>query len=339
MRRRLSAVACLGLLAFLAAPATAPGAEKGVVPDLTWGISPGDQDRSATAIRDLGARWVRLNANWSDAEPQRGTYDTNWFIHYDRAVALARAAGARIVMMSYRSPSWASGSSNPETPPKDPLDFARFMGYLATRYAGKVEAFEVWNEENISRFWSTGPDPAAYTRLLQLTYLAVKLANPTAKVVFGGLSTNDYAFVEGAYRAGALGFFDAMALHPYSCSASPETVTVGTGGRMTRSSFPAYREVRASMLANHDDKPIWFTEVGWSTTTKACGVSEAVQANYLTRAFRFIKQDPYVQMMLWYNLRNNYWDHDADTTEARYGLMRSNYSKKPSYNAFKSYLP
>jgi polysaccharide biosynthesis protein PslG len=339
LRRRLSAVACVGLLASLAVPPATHAAAKGVVPDLTWGVSPAEQDRSADAVRDLRATWVRLNANWSDAEPRRGTYDTNWFIHYDRAIDLARDSGAQIILMSYRSPSWASGSSNPETPPRDPMDFARFMGYLAARYAGKVDAFEVWNEENIPRFWSTGPDPAAYTRLLQLSYLAIKQANPTAKVVFGGLSTNDYAFVEGAYSAGAQGFFDVMALHPYPCSNSPETIVRTQGGRMTRSSFPAYREVRASMLAELDDKPIWFTEVGWSTTTKACGVSEWVQAGYLTRAFRFIRQDPYVQMMLWYNLRNNYWDHDADTTEARYGLMRTDYSRKRSYKAFKSYLP
>jgi hypothetical protein len=312
--------------------------EKGVVPDLTWGVSPTEQDKTAAAVKDLGAKWVRLNANWSDAEPRRGVYDTNWFIHYDRAVYLARAAGARIVMMSHRSPSWASGSSNPDTPPRDPTDFARFMAYLASRYAGQVDAFEVWNEENISRFWSTGPDPAAYTRLLQVTYLMIKQTNSAAKVVFGGLSTSDYAFVEGAYRAGARGFFDVMAVHPYPCSTNPEKITY-EGGRIARDSFPAYREVRASMLANNDRKPIWLTEIGWSTTTNACGVDETVQADYLTRAFRYVKQNPYVQVMLWYNARNNYWDHDADTTEARYGLMRTDYSKKPSYYAFKSYLP
>jgi hypothetical protein len=314
-------------------------AEKGVVPDLTWGISPGDQDRSASALADLGARWVRLNANWADAEPRRGIYDSGWLGHYDRAIEVARAAGSRIVLMSYQSPSWASRSRNRETPPRHPQDFARFMGFLAARYARKVEAYEVWNEENISRFWSTGPSAAAYTRLLQFTYLAIKQVDPEAKVVFGGLSTNDYEFLERAYDAGAEGFFDVMSVHPFSCGASPETITREDDGRMTRSSFPAYQEVRSSMLARGDDKPIWMTEIGWSTTTRECGVSQATQADYVTRAFQFIEQDPYVQMMLWYNLRNNYWDHDADTTEARYGLMRTDFSPKPSYNAFKSYAP
>jgi polysaccharide biosynthesis protein PslG len=335
-------LAGLGLAVLLLAAlraVSASAAEKGVVPDLTWGVSPGEQDETAAAVQDLGAKWVRLNANWADAEPKRGVYDTNWFIHYDRAVDLARAAGARIVMLSYQSPSWASRSRDPETPPRHPIYFARFMGYLAARYAGKVDAFEVWNEENIDRFWSTGPNPTAYTRLLQPTYLAIKQANPAAKVVFGGLSTNDYEFVERAYNAGAAGYFDVMALHPYPCANSPEAISRDGWGRMLPSSFPAYREVRATMLARGDDKPIWFTEVGWSTTRQECGVSETTQADYLTRAFRLVEQDPYVQMMLWYNARNNYWDHDADTTEARYGLMRTDYSRKPSYYAFRSYLP
>src|SRR5262245_37089697 len=106
-----------------AIPADAQALGKGGVSDLTSGISPAEQDQSAAAINALGATRVRLNANWSDAEPRPGVYDTDWFIHYDRAVDLARAAGARIVMMSYRSPSWASGSSNPDTPPRDPADF------------------------------------------------------------------------------------------------------------------------------------------------------------------------------------------------------------------------
>lgn len=290
-------------------------------------------------MQDLGVRWVRLNANWADAEPTRGTYDSGWLGHYDRAVELARAAGARIVMMSYQSPAWASRSRNRETPPRHPQDFARFMGFLATRYAGKVEAYEVWNEENILRFWSTGPNAAAYTRLLQPAYLAIKQADPEAKVVFGGLSTNDYAFLERAYDAGAKGYFDVVSVHPFPCGSSPETIAREGDGRMTRSSFPAYREVHASMLERGDDKPIWMTEIGWSTTSRECGVSEATQADYLTRAYRFIEQDPYVQMMLWYNLRNNYWDHDADTTEARYGLMWTSYWPKPSYYAFRAYSP
>jgi hypothetical protein len=90
------------------------------------------------------------------------------------------------------------------------------------------------------------------------------------------------------------------------------------------------------MLARGDDKPIWFTEFGWSTSTKECGVSEATQADYLTKAYQLAAQDSYVQVAIWYNFRNNYWDHDADEIESRYGLLRTDFSTKPSYHAFKA---
>jgi hypothetical protein len=324
--------------AAVALPSTAQAAQPGVVPDLTWATSSADQDRTAGALRDVGARWVRLNANWADAEPSKGRYSSWWLAHYDRAVALARSAGARIVMLSYQSPSWASGSSNRETPPRDPADFARFMGFLANRYAGQVEAYEVWNEENIDRFWSTGPSAAQYTQLLKASYNAIKAADAGAKVVFGGTSLSDYDFIEAAYAAGAKGHFDVMSVHPYSCHA-PNVVHRHGNGRIAKDSFAAYREVRALMAARDDAKPIWFTEFGWSTTSQSCGVSESQQADYLVEALRFIEQDPYVEVALWYNFRNNYWNHDEDHIEARYGLMRTDFSPKPAYHALKSYRP
>ena len=332
------ATACVLAATFaLAHPIDAHAAERGVVPDLTWATSTSDQDRTAAALKDVGASWVRLNANWADAEPTKGQYDSWWLAHYDRAIDLARASGARIVLMSYQSPAWASGSTNRETPPKNPADFAHYMGFLASRYKGKVEAYEVWNEENIPRFWSTGPDPAAYVALLKPAYVAIKQADTAAKVVFGGLSLNDYAFVEGAYASGAKGYFDIMSVHPYTCGRPPEAISREPDNRMTSWSFTAYREVRNSMLARGDDKPIWFTEFGWSTTTQSCGVSEATQADDLIHSYRLIEEDPYVQVALWYNFRNNYWNRDEDTIEARYGLMRTDFSPKPAYNALKYY--
>jgi hypothetical protein len=327
------------LLIALVFPVGAKAADKGLAVDLTWGISNADQDRTAVALSDVGAKWVRITANWADAEPTKGQYNDWWLNHYDRAITLAHNAGAKVIVMSYQSPSWASGSSVKETAPKNPADYANYMHFLATRYAGKVDAYEVWNEENIDRFWSTGPNAAEYVSLLKPAYSAIKSADPNAKVVFGGLSTNDYRYLESAYAAGAKGYFDVMAVHPYTCSTSPDVIKRDGSGRITKDSYLGYREVRASMASAGDAKPIWFTEFGWSTTTGSCGVSEATQASYLTKAYQLAEQDSYVQVACWYNFRNNYWNHDADELEARYGLMRTDFSTKPAYQAFKSYVP
>ena len=328
-----AAVALLGLLFPLAASA----AEPGLSPDLTWGTSNADQDATGTVLRDSGSRWVRLNVEWNGTETSPGNYDSWNLAHYDRAVNVARASGQKILMLVSTSPSWASGSSEKQAPPADPATYANFLKFLANRWGGRIDAWEIWNEPNYSRFWPGGANPAAYTALLKASYVALKQVAPDARVVYGGPSLNDYKFIEATYAAGAKGYFDVMSVHPYSCAKSPETVSRDSSGRITANSFTGYREVRASMLARGDDKPIWFTEFGWSTTTQECGVSEATQADYLKRAYKLIEQDSYVQMALWYNLRNNYWSNNSDDVEARYGLLRTDYSHKPSYDAFRAY--
>ena len=324
----------VAVVASLFAASTVQAAEPGLSPDLSWGTSSADQDRTAAAVKDAGSRWVRLNVEWNATETSNNTYDSWMLSHYDRAISVSRAAGQKVLMLVSQAPTWASGSSNKQSPPQNPADYADFVKFLAARWAGKVEAWEVWNEPNIDRFWPTGPNAAKYTELLKAAYPAIKSADANAKVVFAGPSTNDYHFIEDAYAAGAKGYFDVMSTHPYSCN-SPES-SYQTNGRISQFSYLGYREIRKSMLARGDDKPIWFTEFGWSTTTQQCGVSEATQADYLTKAFKLAAQDPYVQVAFWYNFRNNYWMHDADDVESRYGLLRSDFSHKPSYDAFKA---
>jgi hypothetical protein len=336
---RLCAALTATVVSALCLPALASGAQKAVETDLAWGIPSSDFGPTGQAISDIGAGWVRIEFRWNEAEPTQGSYDSNMIARYDRAVDTARAAGAKVLVFVNGSPKWASGSRIPMTKPQNPADYANFMRFVATRYAGRVSAWEVWNEENTTRFWSSGPSASEYVSLLKAAYPAVKAGDPGALVVFGGTSLNDYPFIEGAYAAGAKGYFDVMAVHPYPGANPPEAVW-GSNGRIAPSAFTGFREVRNSMLARGDDKPIWLTEFGWSTTTTSgAGVSLSQQADYLTRAFRLLESYPYVTIAYWYNLRNNFWDNDADSWETQLGLMRTDFTHKPSYNAFKSYQP
>ena len=72
--------------------------------------------------------------------------------------------------------------------------WARFVFQTATRYRGKVQAWEIWNEPDFTPtagtgwfgFWSGTVDQ--YARLLKVAYLAVKAADPNATVVSGGMA-------------------------------------------------------------------------------------------------------------------------------------------------------
>ena len=348
--RRLGFVVLLALttLALAVAAVHAPpasAAENGVVPDLTWGTSSADQDRTAAAISDLGAQWVQLNIDWGAAEPTQGTYDQATFDTLDRAVALARQAGAKVELVVEGTPSWdAAYPVDPScvgcvAPPKDPDLYAKFLSDVVTRYKGQVAAYEIRKEENIYRFWytATGPNASEYVPFLKAGHDAVKNIDPTALVVFGGLALNDYNYLEAAYAAAPdLGkYFDVLATHPYTPD-PPETIRYDSNGRIAMDSFPGYRELRATMMAHGDGNPIWLTEFGWSTNgPDPHKVTEAQQADYLTRAYAFLAQDPYVQVALWYNLRNNWWESDAGNWGAQLGLMRTDFCPKPAYAAFR----
>ena len=323
----------------LAMPASAGAVERGLDVDFTWGIPDADFAPTKAAIDDLGAKWVRLTMHWHNAEPSDNSYSSQTLSEWDDAVAAAEATGSKIIGVVGRSPKWASGSNDQYMPPQDPADYADFMTFIANRYEGRVQAWEIWNEQNSTRFWPSGPDAAEYTRLLKAAYPAVKAADPNALVLFGGLSYSDYFYVSQAYKAGAKGYFDVMVTHPYSDWKSPEYID-WAGGLPWIKSFLAYREVRNRMLANGDDKPIWFTEFGWSTcTTNIKCVSEAKQAEYLTSAFCLMEQDPYVEVAITYNLRNNHWNDDADSWETQLGLMTTGFDPKPAYSAYKNYDP
>jgi hypothetical protein len=293
-------------------------------------------------VKALGAHWVRVFAPWPDLEPSPGVHSAFWFPRFERVFATL-PKGTKVIVDFVDAPSWESGSAAPNAPPANPGDYAAALHYVAQRWSGHVAAYEIWNEEDASAWWAGAPDPDAYTRLLQAAYPAVKSADPAAKVVLGGLTGNDYNFLEGVYQGGGKGYFDAVGVHTdTACDVnSPYFVLRDTDERLDADSFLGYREVHATELANGDSKPIWMTEMSWRTTAAECsegvfsgmkpeGVSEARQASYLSDAYHCLAQNHYVQLGLWFPII------DEPTVDS--GLLRTNASRKPAYLAMRSYI-
>jgi hypothetical protein len=293
-------------------------------------------------VRALGTHWVRIFVSWRSLQPNPGPIAPSALAAYEQ-IFNELAPGTKVILDVFGTPKWETGSSDEHAPPANPHDYAIFVASLAQRFGGHVSAYEIWNEEDESRWWSGGPDPTAYARLLTATYPAVKAANPRATVVLGGLTGNDYNFLENVYQAGGKGSFDAVGVHTdTACNVlSPYSFLRGVDGRLIPDSFLAYREVHATMLANGDNKPIWMTELSWRTTGATCnegawagqkpeGVSEEQQASFLRQAYHCLAQAPYVQVALWFPIQ----DEGALVS----GLIRSDGSHKPSFTAMRNYL-
>jgi beta-xylosidase len=301
----------------------------------------------------LGVGWVRFDVQWQNIQPKDASH-YDWGA-YDRVAKAAGAHHLKMLGVLAYTPAWArpGGCESAQCAPNDPAQFAQFAAHTAAHYQPMgLQAWEIWNEPNTSTFWLPNPAADAYTRLLQATYSAVKLANPQAIVVSGGLSpqtTDDHNvseldFLQGMYNAGIKGFFDALGAHPYTYPLVPSHSTQQAWSRLSQTGA----NLRNIMIANGDGvKRIWITEFGAPTggsgaaatmenysTVSSGHVTEELQAFEATRSVELYKTYDWVGPLMWYSFK----DASTNQTDAAntFGLLRADGSQKPAYTAFKN---
>ena len=310
----------IGLLAALALPASAPAAEIGL--NVAGGAAAGPSD--VDAVSDTGARWARhfLFFDDIDAGGMRS--------FRQNVIEKEKAKGIKTLIVV--------AGKNRTAPNAD--EFARRMGEMASIFKGaNTMAYEVWNEADEPLWWAPSPSASAYVDLLKKSYAAIKGADPSATVIASPTTGANYAWMDELYKNGAKGHFDAAAVHTdTACLIDSPYSYYRDNGRIARFTFLGVREVKATMLANGDDKPIWLTEIGWASRAgetcdsgafagkKAAGVNEQQQAQFMLEAFHCLQTDPAfgVSVVLWFTHKDQH-----------YGLLRPDGSQRPAYGAFK----
>lgn len=299
---------------------------------------PDDVNADLDAMAATGARWLRAGIDWSFVEGRaRGAYD---WTRTDLIVRGARARGLSVVAVATGAPDWAlAGRSCPANscPPTALEDYAAFVQVAVTRYMPiGVHAWELWNEPNNAPFWGPRANVAAYTRLLQLTYPAIKAVDPTATVITGGLAQagdtgRDLApltFLRGIYEHGGKASFDAVGYHPYAFPFPP----------MAALPYNAFLQTRAlhDLMASEGDgaKHIWGTEAG-APTRGTDSVTEAQQAEWVTQYYDTWNSWSFTGPLLWYTLRDRGTSGDV---EDHFGLYRHDRTSKPALTAFDSMI-
>lgn len=275
-----------------------------------------------------GSKWMRVDMGWCSLEESGQGLISQWYQgRLDVTVDTAEKLGLKLVVEVGCAPKWAGGAE-PGFYPTDPGQFERVTRYLADRYRGRVAAWEIWNEPNCVGGCGNG-SPDKFVAALKAGYRGVKSGDPDATVVSGGVSGNDVDWLRRMYAAGAAGFFDALAVHPYQdpATAPPDAPSQGQTYRL--STLPM---VHRLMVANGDgNKPIWLTEWGWTTakTGPRPGVDDDTQARYLEQSVRLIRSRyPYVTHAFWFCLRDR---DDWNPYENNFGLLHLHGSPKPAF--------
>src|SRR5205085_7180032 len=133
------------------------------------------RQRSLDLLRAAGVTWIRQELPWEQIEPvaKGQTVDArsggSTWDKFDDIVSRASATGLRVTFRLDTSPPWALPAGAPDglSPPLNYDDYFDFVGQVAARYRGRVAAYQIWNEPNLTSEWGRGPpDAAAYALLL-----------------------------------------------------------------------------------------------------------------------------------------------------------------------------
>ena len=281
-------------------------------------------DRDLQLIKDAGFSWVKQLVSWQDVEGAgKGQYD---WTKLDRIVDQVEQRGLKLIVRVSQDPDRPFWAGNP---PDNADHFSDFVTAMASRYQGRIQAYQVWNEPNLAREWGgRRPDPAGYARLLRSAYSAIKGADPKATVITAGMAPTgtdteiampDIKFYDQLYKAmkgNSDGYFDMLGVHAAGFAAPPEVSPDETAADKPKyggERFFAFRhveDVRKIMEGYGDkDKRIAILEFGWTSDDRpdspyywhgaGAGIDEKAKADYLVRALEYARANwqPWVGLM------------------------------------------
>ena len=197
--------------------------------------------------------WTRLpGVIWSSVEPTEGTYDWSAMSELESELRNASSKSLQVVLIVRSTPEWARkiAGTGPTCGPiaADKLTaFGDFMQALVARYSVapfNIKYWEMWNEPDVDPSlvpvgmpfgcWGDQSDPyfggGYYAEMLKVVYPQIKIADPQAQVLIGGLlmdcdprggcaamgkSNLTAMYLEGILQNGGASYFDGVSFHAY----------------------------------------------------------------------------------------------------------------------------
>jgi hypothetical protein len=295
-------------------PLKTPYLEFGVVTHLYYT----DRGRVLTLANNAGFDWVRQQIVWKDVEgPEPGNYAWG---ELDNIVNDVAARNLKLLVNIVQAPSFYTPDGNNGLP-QDPTSLGNFVEALMTRYGNKINAVEIWNEQNLAHENGgrvTPEDAGHYVDILVECYNRIKAVAPATVVLAGApsssgvndpsaaVSDENYYRAMYSYKGGVIkDHFDAQAVHPGGAANPPDTLYPDQPNQIPNCPpelgscwtddathyFRHVEDVRRFMVEEGvGDHQIWITEFGWATHNNTPGyefgnfVSLQQQADYIAGA-------------------------------------------------------
>ena len=209
-----------------------------------------------------------LGVSWKDVNPAPGVFE---WTTLDAEVAQAEESGSSSLLVLGMTPSWAAAdpsAGDPRwglgtaSPPRDNSYWRDYVSAVVDRYGTRIKAYQIWNEANLTTFWTGNPEQMA--QLTKEAYDIIKAKQPSAIVVAPSIGLRLAARMRNFTR----GFMSALATRGFPVDVlSIHTYPAGNEGPAERVTMITNWQniVVESVGASSPilDLPVWDTEVNY----------------------------------------------------------------------------
>ncbi|MFJ1965017.1 carbohydrate-binding protein [Streptomyces massasporeus] len=246
---------------------TGPAARFGVNVWASSLVPPSRLAEFASALRDMGAGWVRDGQSWPAAEPAPGDYDTG---PHDRRIRTLRAHGLAVLDVLSPAPEWTMTDASLPLP----ADLRHAYRYARRLAAAAPEALQLPNEPDVDTTRSTGDAHAAFVKAAAL---GIRAAHEPCLVVLPGIAQTG-PFQDLMLANDVVRYADVWAFHGY-----PDPTEPG------EPRFPGAADEQHELARRYEaDIPLWMTECGAFQRarpgTDLTPEQEIAQARYVVRS-------------------------------------------------------
>lgn len=253
--------------------------------------------------RNAGVRWLRVWYNWETVETEPGQYDRDYLLP---ALNLAKMNGFRICFMIWGTPPFAGNGGLNAVPDQQAL--RNYCLWLRSTLDSVVDAWEVWNETNLDKYYQGSPED--YIQTLATAYEVLAGEGPV--VAAGTSGAAKPAYWQAMIDAGLEQHCDRVNMHPYRDR--PDQVVALVDDFLSRV-----------------NKPLWITELGLSSDK----YDEQAKAEFVEALLPLLSDR--VETLMWYRSIQGKGMHPL-----RYGLLdvdkpTGQIAQLPAYQAYQSF--
>jgi Beta-galactosidase len=239
--------------------------------------------------------------SWGYLEPARG--QLSW-ARLDAYVNEAQSHGVSVMYSNSGVPKWAASNTSSchenaygtycSSGVVDVQDWNNFVTDLVSRYKGRIQVYELWNEP---QQYFTGT-MAELVTLTQNEYNIIRSIDPGATILSPAMVSYGYPYLDSYLGAGGPRNIDGVSIHTYPSPSNDIAETVTTS--MTTTIL--------SVMSKHGltGKRLWDTEGSWGNAQSGAITDASLQSAFVARS-HLLQWSAGIERFYWYAWDDPNW--------------------------------